>query len=91
MSDIGLYHPRQTFIHQLNPFTKLVLALCLPMTGFLSATPTLPLVLLVVGFVLLAVAKEARDASRIIVRFAFMLTVLFVVQSFFHPGADSPV
>jgi energy-coupling factor transport system permease protein len=91
MSEVSLYHPGQTIIHQLNPFTKLLLALCLPMTGFLSATPTLPLILLAVGFVLLAVAKEARDASRIILRFGLMLTVLFVVQSFFHPGADSPI
>jgi energy-coupling factor transport system permease protein len=92
MERIGLFRPGNTIIHQMNPVTKLVLATSFSIAGFLAPNLFLPLTLFVLSVVLLSVARALTEVARTIFKFVlFFMIVLFVVQSLWWSGGESPI
>jgi energy-coupling factor transport system permease protein len=92
MQRIGLFRPGTTIIHQMNPVTKLVLAASFSIAGFLAPNLYLPLVLFVLCVLLLFMARALTEVAKTIFKFVlFFMIVLFVVQSLWWSGGESPM
>jgi energy-coupling factor transport system permease protein len=92
MASTGVFRPGKSIIYQLNPLTKLVLAAGFSISGFIAPNFIIPLVLLLLSVALLFVAQAAREVGKTIFRFAiFFMVVLFVVQSLWWSGGESPI
>jgi energy-coupling factor transport system permease protein len=88
----SLFQPGSTIIHRLNPLTKLSLALSFALSSLVSNSVLILLTLVFTSIILLALAKALRQAGVVIFKYLFfMLLILFIVQSFWYSGGDSPV
>jgi energy-coupling factor transport system permease protein len=92
MASTGLYRPGKSIIHQVNPLTKLVLATSFSIAGFIAPNLFVPLALFLLCVVLLFVAKAAVEVAKTIFKFVLVfMIVLFVVQSLWWSGGESPI
>jgi energy-coupling factor transport system permease protein len=92
MASTGLYRPGKSIIHQVNPLTKLVLATSFSIAGFIAPNWFVPLALFLLCVVLLFVAKAAVEVAKTIFKFVLVfMIVLFVVQSLWWSGGESPI
>ena len=92
MNTAGLFRPGNTLIHRMNPYTKLVLATSFSIAGFLAPGLPVPLALLLISIALLFVAQAAQEVGKTIFKFVlFFMIVLFVVQSLWWSGGESPI
>lgn len=84
MSEIFQYTDKDTFIHKLNPFTKIIFCVAVIVAGILCGDPVILLVLLalpIVGLLIAGMAGEIMQQLKMLwVVFAFLiiLTVLTV-------------
>lgn len=87
---LSFYIERDSFLHRLNPLTKLTLVLCLILLAFLSPwywTPQLLVVAVLIPLSFLGrVQREyLKTASRLILPAAGFL---FIMQALFQPGGE---
>jgi energy-coupling factor transport system permease protein len=87
-NDTSIYQPGESILHRLNPFTEIILAVCLSLIVFIAPDYRVPLVLAVVllGFVFIARvhALVLRLYAVVALPFAFFITL---VQGILSPGA----
>ncbi len=89
---VALYTQGQSFFHRLSPFTKLILALSFTFSSFLAKSIWVPLVIFVFSMIFLLVAGVFKKAMKSVIQYAlFMILILFVVQSFWYSGGESPI
>lgn len=85
----SFFLPRDSGLHALHPLTKLMLALCVILIGFLAPWASLPLLLFLFIVLPLSVwGKIARSLIRatLVVAVPFALSIT-LVQALFYPGA----
>jgi len=87
----GLYTPADSFIHRWHPWTKMVFAGCVILLAFV-AWPWLSLTLLAITLGLILAAR-VFPAYLALMRLAVLplLLMLFVIQSLFYPGRETPL
>ena len=90
---LSFYAKRDSFLHQLNPLTKLTLALSLVLISFLSPWYWTPhVILLAVIFPLSVLGKVQRPFFRTFLRLIVpAASFLFFMQAFFQPIGDSVI
>lgn len=84
------YRPGSSFVHNLNPLTKLIAILCLGIVAFLL--PTFPGPALICAFLLEAAATAGlfvRVARLVAVLTLPFLVAVLVVQGFFYAGNET--
>ncbi len=92
MNTAGLFRSGNTIIHRMNPYTKLVLATSFSIAGFVAPSLPLPLALLLISIALLVLARAATEVAKTVIKFVlFFMIVLFVVQSLWWSGGESPI
>jgi energy-coupling factor transport system permease protein len=88
----GHFRPGTTVLHRLNPFTKLTIAISFSLACFATDLLWIPLALLLASVLLLSLAGVLFQVGKIVIRYLlFMLVVLFVVQSLWYTGGESPI
>lgn len=87
----GLYVPRTSGMHALNPLTKLVLAGCLIAVDFLAPNFWLPSLLFIGVILPLSFwGKVTGPIARVLMRAAGPIVILlFIIQSLFYPGGKT--
>lgn len=89
---LSFYIPRESFLHSLNPLTKLTLVFAAILISYASPWYWTGLTLLGLLFLLSFVGRIQREYLRVV--FNLLVPVagfLFVMQAFFLPGGESEV
>lgn len=88
---LTLYTERHSWVHRLNPMTKLVFAVTVVIAAFAISSPWWSAALLVfLVFPLIVAARiAARLARLLLVLFLPLLIIIFAVQGLFFPGAGT--
>lgn len=90
MESSGLFRAAKTPIHALNPFTKVVLALCFSFSVFFADSIWVPLGLVFVTALLLGIARALKDVGLVLLKYlSVMIVILFVIQCFWYTGGES--
>jgi energy-coupling factor transport system permease protein len=86
------YQPGNSFVHGLNPVTKLVLVIGIAIVVFLMPTFRVPLVVALVLFGVAAVSGVFRSVAKVTLVIGIpLLLILLPVQALFYPGNQTPV
>jgi energy-coupling factor transport system permease protein len=89
---IALFTPGNSFFHKVSPFTKLILALSLIFAAFMGKSILIPLSIFGISITFLLLAGVFKQAVKSVFQYAFMMIlILFVVQSFWYSGGESPI
>lgn len=85
---LSFFIKRDSFIHTLNPMTKVLLALAIVLIAFLSPWFWAPAVIFIMGIIpLLLIAKVVREYWRFFSRIILpTIIILFIMQAVFLPG-----
>jgi energy-coupling factor transport system permease protein len=86
------HQPGDSLLHRLNPATKLVIAVCVVLAGFILPTVHGPLALLALIAAAATTAGVGRPLGRTAVALLTPLAVaLFVVHGLFYPDRETPL
>lgn len=86
------YQPGTSFLHQLNPVTKLVVTVGVAIIAFTLPGFRAPLALLLGVIVVVAAAGVSRSVLETALVIGVPLaTILLVVQGLFYPGNETPL
>ncbi|TYL39311.1 energy-coupling factor transporter transmembrane protein EcfT [Natronococcus pandeyae] len=84
------YQPGDSFVHRLNPVTKLVISVSLVFIAFLFPTYPGPAVLTVATFVVVVLAGVTKAVLRIVAVIGTPLAAsLLIIHGLFYPGNET--
>ncbi|WP_028264330.1 energy-coupling factor transporter transmembrane component T family protein [Atopobium fossor] len=83
MNNLIDYTPGTSFLHQLNPVTKLVLATCIIAATLVAHSFAMLIALLGLSFILAACAKVARKLGTLLYMLIPLALIMLAFQTFF--------
>lgn len=87
---LSFYIPRESFLHRLNPLTKLTLVFASILVSYISPWYWTGLTLLGLVFLLSFAGRVQREYLRVVLNLlAPVAGFLFVMQAFFLPGGET--
>src|SRR5690606_20296816 len=87
---ITLYEPGDTWLHRLDPMTKLLMAGASVILAFAASSPAGGALLLVVLLTVLATGRVLRRSVPVLLGVAFVAATFLLVQGLVHPDNAVP-